>query len=86
MALNILLTFAEGVDLVLCGCGGLLGGELDVCLPNGYKYTSMNCRCDTTYPLLLPLTLCSLKVMSFNSSSQFAWLTQPRISSSVFHQ
>src|SRR5277367_2716978 len=38
------------------------------------------------YPLLFPLTLCSLKVTSFSSSSQPAWLAQPLMSSSVIHQ
>lgn len=41
---------------------------------------------NATYPLLLPLTLCSLNVTSLSSSSHCASLTHPRMSSSVVHQ
>ena len=75
MFFNILLTLAEGIDLVLSSSSSLLGSEFDV----GLSVTK-TCQNDLkryqerrkTHPLLFPLTLCSEKVISFSSSSTIA--------------
>src|SRR5687767_14635773 len=75
---------------MLRGCCGLERIEFDVGLTalNGQVHSSVRHEKSMamTYPLLLPLTLCSLNVMSLTPSSQPPSRSQPRRSSSVVHQ